>query len=400
MITAAIICEYNPFHKGHLYQIEYIKKELKADRIVCLMSGDFVQRGEPAILSKEIRTEMALSMGADLVLLLPAHFSTASADNFSYGAVSILNKLGCIDYLCFGAECPDLSLLTRISEEFSVKATPDNPMIKDLLSKGLTFGEARARVFSEYEDILKGPNNILAIEYLISLIKTKSPIKPFLVKRKGADYNSSSIDPDTSLQSATALRGLLGAGKFEEAMQYIPSDIHGLFSKSDIVLPEDLDTALFSLLLRESDLSCYEDVSFELSMRIKNKLCEYRGFVSFLDTLKTKNLTRARISRALIHILLNIKGSSRDLPNLADALDHIRIQGFKKDSSDLLTAIKKSGNITLVTKVPDVYDSLSAPEKAVFDADLYAATLYDSISACKNNTAFTAEYSKTIVIYE
>lgn len=397
MITAAIICEYNPFHNGHLYQIERIKKELSADRIICIMSGDFVQRGEPAVLSKEIRTRMALECGADLVLLLPVAFATSAADNFAHAGVSILNRLGVVDYLCFGAECDDAETLVALSKKLSA-ITPENPDLKALLKDGMTFARAREALIPEAGDILDKPNNILALEYLCALNRLDSNIKPFIIKRTGAGYNDEELTSDGNIQSATALRKVMAAEGVAGLRGYIPDKALEPIPAGQFLFPGDLDTPLLDALLREDDLSLFTDVSKDLAERIKNNLSEYNGFEAFAEQLKTKNFTRARINRALLHILLNIREDSKHLKELSDTLTYVRILGFKKDSKDILKDIKTKGSIVPVTKIPDIYDDADPVQKRMLDSELYASTLYDRLLSLKFDIRIPQEYSKPCVM--
>ena len=242
MITAAVICEYNPFHNGHLYQIEYIKKTLKADRVICLMSGDFTQRGEPAVFEKSVRTKWALLSGADLVLCLPVLFSTGSAEIFAYGAVSILDRLNCVDYLCFGTETDDLNRLNELMFKIRDNAMIDNPEIQKLIRSGLTYAQARASVLKDYDDILSGSNNILAIEYLLSLRRLNSSVKPYIIKRKGSFYNDEDLVAENTYASATAIRK--GIKENKETGSFLPSFVYDDLKDLSPVFPNDLSDIL------------------------------------------------------------------------------------------------------------------------------------------------------------
>ncbi len=399
MTTAAIICEYNPLHKGHLYQINKIKEELSADRIICLMSGDFVERGEPALLSKEIRTRMALECGADLVLLLPVTYATAAADIFAYASVKILDMLGCVDYLCFGSECESAETLLNAADALYKEATADNPQIRALMKCGKTFAEARSGVFPEYADILKGSNNILGLEYLFALKRTDSSIKPFIIKRQGSDYNSKEVS-STSFASASGIREMISRNKLNDVLTFIPESCHSYYNDADFIYTDDFDMALLDALMRENNLSDFMDVSQHLADRIKNLLPCYKGYNDFASQLKTRNYTYSRISRALLHILLNIKEDASGLTDRVDKITHVRVLGFSKTHSDILTAVSEHGKIALITKVPDAYPSLSDLAKEELDRELYASSLYDRAISCKYGVCTTPEYSKSLVFTE
>ena len=245
MKTAGIIAEYNPFHKGHEYQIRYTKEKLKADYVIVAMSGDYVQRGTPALISKHVRAEMALRCGADLVLEMPVSISTASAEAFAMGGVSLLDSLGVVDMLCFGSESGEISALRELAEILVEEPKEYKKLLKSFLSEGLTFPAARSQALTEYfknprnfngddfdgvltpllnevTQILNTPNNILGIEYCKALLRLNSQIRPVTIRREGMGYHettvpegdSASSSPDLQsstdfFASATAIRSLI-----------------------------------------------------------------------------------------------------------------------------------------------------------------------------------------------
>ena len=232
MNVIGIIAEYNPFHNGHAYQIAHVRKNLHADYIVVAASGDYVQRGEPALLDKYTRARMALSSGADLVLELPVLWSTASAELFADAGISLFEKTGCVNGICFGAESGDLALLRRIADVLADEPADLKASLKHNLKSGNTFPKAReAALLSYFADaadqdgalpvstetlssLLASPNNILALEYLKSLRRRASSITPYLLKREGAAYHETSIRSGASEvpASASAIRHTLFAG--------------------------------------------------------------------------------------------------------------------------------------------------------------------------------------------
>ena len=211
MKVTGIIAEYNPFHKGHKYQIDYCKKKLNSDYVIVAMSGDYVQRGTPALLPKHVRAEMALRCGADLVLEMPVSVSTASAEAFAMGGVSMLDGLHIMDSLCFGSEYGKVSALMELAEILVEEPEEYRQLLKEFLSNGLSFPSARCQTLTEYfrnphnftgddfdgvltpllnqiVQILNSPNNILGIEYCKALLRLKSNIKPVTLKRQGMGY--------------------------------------------------------------------------------------------------------------------------------------------------------------------------------------------------------------------
>ncbi len=399
MKTAAVICEYNPFHTGHKYQLDKIRKDMNVDSIITLMSGDFVERGEPAIFSKEVRAGISLLNGSDLSLLLPLPYATGDADLFSYGAVYILNALNSVDYLVFGAECDDLTLLKEAASKLRKAGTIDSDSLKSGLKQGLTFAKARIGLFPEYKDILDKPNNILAINYLMALETLNSKITPVVIKRKGSSYTEKGLNKNT-LPSATAIReALLSSAdnhkeKTEVISDFIPENSLDIINREMPIFPDDFsDTLMYSLLVNKDNYEEYNQVSRELSDKIKNNFHDASSFTELAEKLKTKEVTRARINRALLHIMLGIKGDNEALKDLLFHLQYIRVLGFKKDSEGLLKKISDSSELKLLTKIPAVYDSLNKETKLIIDYDIFASSLYGKI---KGNGIH--EFKKPLII--
>lgn len=432
MKTAGIITEYNPFHKGHQYQIRYTKEKLGADYIIAAMSGDYVQRGTPALLPKAVRTEMALRCGADLVLELPVSVSCASAEFFAGGGVALLDSLGVVDMLCFGSEAGEIGALTQLASVLANEPEEYRRPLKELLSQGLSFPAARSQaileffknsrnfseddfseaqppLFNEIADILASPNNILGIEYCKALLRQKSEIEPVTVKRKGSGYHDSSTE-GTDFASATAIRGLVSEyaehipdndyiqdGFFRRITAQLPEEAHFLFTnalkQNAFVTENDLSTILHYCLLRENadSLQKYLDVSPDLAQRIINQRNAFRSFSQFAALLKTKEITQTRLQRALLHILLDI----REVPS---SIPYARVLGFRKDSSPLLKAIKKNSRIPLITKLADAPAVLDAPSLKLLEKNTFASNLYESILSQKTGSVFTHEYCKELII--
>lgn len=415
MKTAAIICEYNPFHNGHKYQIEQIRKQLSVDYVIALMSGNFVQRGEPAIMNKELRTRIALECGADLVLLLPVCVSTGSADVFAYGAVTILNHLNSVDYLVFGSECGNLELLKEAAAGLYENGTADSPKILELMKQGMTFAKARSVVFPEYDDLLSHSNNVLAIEYLQAMIATGSKISPYTILRTGSGYNESAIPQGNEFPSAKSIRqGILEIANTQPDAEicdeflnyfsgYMPKaaiDLMApLFNISYPVFYDNFSAELlYAILQNNANCSRFCDVSPALINRILNKLCEYTKISEFIDKVNSKDLTYARISRALLHILLNIEMSPMDIKTTVATMSHIRMMGFRKSSKELLTYISERSSICLVSKVVDVLENANSSSKMIFEEELLASSLYDYKVSALYGEPFVPEYSKPFIV--
>ena len=388
MNVVGLIAEYNPFHNGHQFHIEQAKALTGADFAVVVMSGDFVQRGEPAIMPKHLRTECALKCGADLVIELPVSFATGSAEQFAFGAVSILEKLGIVDSICFGSECGDISILSEIAEILTNESNEYKECLQLYLRAGVSFPVARELTIKElfpdkkYDQILGEPNNILGIEYIKALLKLDSNIKPLTITRTGSNYHDETLREKFS--SASAIRNAVKSSSLEELKGQVPESTWKNLHTP--IYPND-----FSLLLRyrllnktKQSLCEYTDVSEELANRIYNRRNEFVTFEQFCELLKTKELTYSRISRALLHILLKCrKDDINEIP-------YARVLGFRTDSIPVMTEIKKHSQIPLITKLANF-------EHPILERDIYASHIYQSVVTDKFKTPFQNEYEHPVV---
>lgn len=402
-----IIAEYNPFHNGHAYQIEQARLLTGCDFLVVIMSGDYVQRGAPAVFDKYTRTRMALACGADLVLELPVACSCASAEFFASGAVSLLDGLGCVDFLCFGSESGDLQSLMEPARILAKESPVFQEALRRGLSLGLSFPAARKEAFracASNPDILDLPNNILGIEYLKALLQRESIIKPVTIKRKGQGYHDTLLD--SGFASASGIRRFL---EQEEApLSALPALKESLPDPVMEVLKDTLAHTLpvweedFSMLLRyellrqsASDLTRYADISPDLGRRLKNCADKFSSFSEFVALVKTKDVTYTRITRALFHILLNLTGE--DTRNSV-AMPYARILGFRKDHSRILGLLKENSRIPIIPKAADYKAYLTPDLQPLFEKDLFAANLYETIAAAKQKRAFLHDLKRSPVI--
>ncbi|MGN0402670.1 MAG: nucleotidyltransferase [Acetatifactor sp.] len=405
-----IIAEYNPFHNGHKYHLETTRRLTGADYTVAVISGNFVQRGGPALTDKHTRAEMALRNGADLVLELPPYYATASAECFAYGAVAVLEGLGLITNLSFGSECGNLDILSRIASLLAEEPEDFTCILKSKLCEGLTFPAARAAAISRYfsdseipAHILSSPNNILGIEYLKALFRLNSSIVPLTIKRHDSGYHS---DKTTGKYcSASALRkALLSSVPISELTESIPGPAAALLSSvpqtASFVCEDDFSEILYYKLLSERDRGYeeYPDVSRELSDRIRNRLSEYRGFNAFCNLLKTKELTYTRVSRCLLHIMLDLKEDTPSLVRGKSAVPYVRVLGFQRAASELLSCLSKSSSIPIITRLADAEEKLSDEAFTLFQKDLRISQLYLGVAAQKRKSVPLNEYTHPMVI--
>lgn len=419
MKIVGIIAEYNPFHCGHQYHIEKAKTMADADLALVVMSGDYVQRGEPAFVPKHIRARMALLSGADLVLELPVCFAGASAEYFAMGAVSLLEHLGCVDALCFGSECGDLAVLKETAQILASEPDAYKEALQASLKRGLSFPKARMAALETClpvkaeasESVLNQPNNILAVEYLKALLKLDSAIRPYTVSRIISGYHDRELSD--SYSSASAIRNFFA--QYRHALppgrEDLLKSLHGQIPDSGIdllcqcfgrrfpVYADDFSLLLKQRLLQETkqSLQTYLDVSEELANRIKNRENEFLSFTRFCELLHTKETTYTRISRSLLHILLNIRTSDLNACASSGFVRYARVLGFRSESAAILKKISTHADIPLLTK-PGRDEILDPLGKKMLDQELYASALYESVITQKYQTPFISEHQKQIVI--
>lgn len=386
MTVATIIAEYNPFHKGHKLHIDETKKRLNADYVIVIMSGNFTQRGIPAILDKYKRTEIALKSGADLVIELPTIYACSSAEYFSYAGVYLADKLGITSYLSFGSETGELSPLISIAEFLNSEPEEYKKLLLNNLESGMSFPKARMSAIislcPQYGTNLFEPNNTLGIEYIRALLSIDSKIKPFALKREGSSHNS--LEKNSILPSSSAIRSEL-TKCFDTSWikQSLPdASYEGISSAISLLFRKDFSSVMHYALICENEYIKYLDVSREISDKIKKHLPQYHNFEQFIDLLKTKELTHSRISRALIHILLKIPANIVKEPGYATLL------GFKRKSADLLSEIKKKAAIPLISKNADYKKVLSNDAASIssFETDILAFQIYESVRIHNTNS--------------
>ena len=400
MRIVGLIAEYNPFHNGHQYHIEKAKELAKADAAIVVMSGNFVQRGAPAIMPKHLRAEAALKCGADLVIELPVCYATGTAEQFAYGAVSLLDKLGCVDAICFGSECGDIKALSNLARLLCNEPEEYKNALQECLRSGMSFPLARQKAIqalcdsSDLAELLEQPNNILGIEYLKALYRLDSNIEPMTIQREVSHYHDTELQEQFS--SASALRSTIADGDFAELYGQIPSacmtSLEDGYEVRYPVYANDFSLLLKYKLLNETSTSLveYADVSEELANRICNRLNDYVYFDQFCELLKTKEITYTRISRALIHILLGVKKSD------CDEIEYARVLGFRSSSSVLLSKLKNSSLIPLITKL-SINNMLSCSAIKMLDIDVYTSNLYESVVTEKFKTPFINELQQAII---
>lgn len=400
MKAVGLVTEYNPFHNGHLYHLNKAMELTGADISVAVMSGDFVQRGEPAVLDKYTRASMALNSGVNLVVELPVNYAVSSAESFAAGALKVLDYIKA-DSIAFGSESGDIERLSKLAHILCDNEDVLYKEISKYTANGISYAAARQKVVEKLMDkdtaaMLTSSNNILAVEYLKAIIKNNYAIKPYTVQRQGDAYNDTDIRSDYA--SATALRGNL---KTDNISKYIPVKA-GLIlsSNTNYIYPDDITEALFTRLLDILFASNYDknvfienvmqypDVSKEIAGRLYKSAMDmitrtvpqwagskYDGAFSFgslCEHIKTKEVTLSRIKRALIRIMLGLDNKHMEK---YDSSPYIRVLGFDKKGQEYLSYIRKKVEVPLITKTADYKDILLD--------DIHAANIYNTIVAGK-----------------
>ena len=390
MKTTAIICEYNPFHNGHAYHIQKTKEKTGAQYIIALMSGNFVQRGAPAIMEKQLRTQMALTCGADLVIELPLWAACASAPYFAAGSIALLNGLGIVDSLSFGSECDDIQQLKEAAAFLHDRHQQLSDQAAQYAASGHSYSKAKALAFKNlapdpnWLPILESPNNLLALEYLTSLQETKSSIRPYCIARKESSHHETSLPSDSHLASASAIRtSIESSPDLTQIFSMVPEPVFAILNqnlgKNFPVTCDDFSLLLKQKLLLDPNLTDYWDVSRDFQYSIQKNLNFCSSFTELLTKCKSKNITWSRISRNLMHILLEMRKEEQKIFKDLDYRPYFQILGFRKDASELIRAIQKHSMIPMVRHCRSLKDPLSLRQEQLLASERRANLLYHLI---------------------
>ena len=386
-MVLGIVAEYNPFHNGHLYHLLKSKEEAKADSVIAVIGGNFTQRGEPSLLDKWCKAEMALANGADLVIELPVLYSISSAENFADGAIKILNSLKIVDSVSFGTEAENLNKLNIIANTLYKEPKEYKDLLYSFLKDGKSYPKAREQALvkylkdPEYASIISSPNNILGIEYLKALKKYSSKINPINLQR--VEVGHLSKDYASEFASATAVRNLVYSNRIKDVKSYIPP-------ASYTILTEELKAGHFV-----KDISRYEniiiynlrnmpvekiaelpDVSEGLEHLIKKAANSCNTIEEFINIVKTKRYTETRIKRILLYSLLKI--TKKDMAISKKTMPYIRVLGCNDKGkfliSKIISANPRINVITSVKKFEDI--NMNKNLKTMLDKDILATNVY------------------------
>ena len=386
-MVLGIIAEYNPFHNGHLYHLLKSKEEAEADSVIAVIGGNFTQRGEPSLLDKWSKAEMALANGADLVIELPVLYSISSAENFADGAIKILNSLKIVDSISFGTETEDLNKLNIIANTLFKEPREYKDFLSTFLKDGKSFPKARELALvkylndPEFTSLISSPNNILGIEYLKALKKYSSNIKPINIQR--IEVGHLSKDYASEFASATAIRNLICSNRVRDVKPYIPPP-------SYTILTEELKSGHFvKEISRFENIIIYNlrnmtleqiadlpDVSEGLENLIKKAANSCNTIEEFINIVHTKRYTETRIRRILLYSLLKI--NKKDMIISKKTLPYIRVLASNEKGKNLISKIISANpRINIITSVKKFEDiNMNKNLKTMLDKDILATNVY------------------------
>lgn len=381
----AVIAEYNPFHNGHLYHLEKSKKIVDPDYSICIMSGNFCQRGDTSIVDKWSKAEMAIKNGFDLVIELPVIYSISSAENFAEGALKILNAFNNVT-LSFGSECGNINILNKFANILYDEPKEFSTILTHELAKGISYPKARENALMlylndvrKYANVLSNSNNILGVEYLKAIKKMRSKVEPITVKRIGTDYNSLKVKD--RLASATAIRSLIQNN--EDVVKLVPKASFEILSENmkygkTVNGLETFEKEIIYTLRKMSiqEIGDLQDVSEGLENLIKQAADSCNTLEDLINFIKSKRYTRSRIQRILLYTLLDI--TKKDIQESYKVNPYIRVLGVSNHGKELLSEIsKKRSKFPVITSVKKFMDSSSNKVlKNMLSKDILASNIY------------------------
>ena len=386
--VVGIIAEYNPFHNGHLYHIARTKQETNAQYIIAVISGNFVQRGNTSIVNKWLKARMALLNGVDLVIELPTIYSISSAENFAEGAIKIFNSLGIVDTISFGMEASDVSTLNNIANVLYNEPKEYITILTHELKRGNSFPKARENALmmylndiKRYANVLSGSNNILGIEYLKALKKTKSTITPIGIKREKVLYNDKYIVDEFA--SATAIRKMLMTNQLNDISKVMPRNTYLLLGEELKKGHYVIDLSRFEkeiiYTLRKmsiADIAKLPDVSEGLETSIKNAADSCNKIDELINMVKTTRFTQTRIQRILLYALIGI--DKKQMETSRKVTPYVRVLGFNNKGKELISEVNKMNpKLNMVTSVKKYIDEVANKNlREMIETDILATDIY------------------------
>lgn len=386
-----IVSEYNPFHNGHLHHLTESKKLTNSDYVIAIMSGNFTQRGGVSVVDKWSKTRMAIENGIDLVIELPTLYAISSAENFANGAIKILDSLGIVDYISFGSESNDISVLKDVANVLCNEPREYKTLLTHELTKGVSFPKAREKALMIYlndvrrfANVLTGSNNILGIEYLKALQNQKSYIQPVCIKREGALHNDNIISPYSKIASASAIRNVCSSGNITSLENLMPQNSYNILNtnikKGNFVSNiSAFDKEIIYTLRKMSieEIAKLPDVSEGLEYSIKSGAESCNSVIELLSLVDSKRYTKTRIQRILLYSILGI--TKKDMQISLNTKPYIRILGFNEKGRELISQISAiNPKLDLVTSVKKFIDSSPSKNnhKLMIEKDIWATNVY------------------------
>ena len=383
MKICAIIAEYNPFHLGHLKQIDYVKTTLKAEKIIVVMSGNFTQRGDIAVLDKFTRARHAIIAGADAVIELPTVFATANAETFALGAINVINSLGIVDGLCFGVESGNRDNYITLAKELIDESKEFKKVLKEKLDSGVSLAKAKFETVKALkgdrfdESLISSPNNILGLEYTKALLRLKSDIMIYPMHRDG-DHNDVTLKKGET--SATSIRETLKTGKIKKLKKCVPPFVYQDLKD----YPFDFDKLILAKAVMSSteDLEKIADCTEGLENRIKAFTKDNRTLETLVEKVSTKRYTKTRIRRILTANLLGITESL--VKDCLTSKLYAKVLAVREESKDLIPLICKNATVPVLTRKSDSSDLKKTALKC-FEKDVLSNDLHNLITGDKTN---------------
>lgn len=382
-MNIGIICEYSPFHNGHMYHINKIKELYPESNIILVMSSSFLQRGEISVLDKWDKTDIALSMGVDIVIELPYIFSSQSADIFAKGSIEILKNMN-VERLIFGSEINDIEKLTKIANLQINNKEFDNK-VKEKLETGISYPLAISKTTEEFLNFsITNPNDLLGVSYIKEIIKQKASIIPECIQRTNDFHNKKLTN---SITSATSIRE--GIKNNKNIKKYVPKITYD-YLKENKYLTDDLFSYIkYKIISCKDNLSTYNTVDEGIESRILKYIYNSNNLEELINNIKTKRYTYNKIQRMLMHILCDF---TKEEAKKYKSNEYIRILGFSKQGRKYLNTVKKESKLPIIT-------GYSNTNSKILDIEFRVSSIYYMASNKENKTILmTREYKHSPII--
>ena len=408
-----IIAEYNPFHNGHLYHLQESKRVTNSDYSIAVISGNFSQRVDASIVDKWSKTRMALECGVDLVIELPTLYAISSAENFADGAIKILDSLNIVNYISFGSECGDITILDDVADVLLKEPKDYKTLLSHELSKGLSFPKARENALMMYlnnmrrfANVLSAPNNILGIEYLKALKRRESIIQPVTIKRKVASHSDDIFSASSRYASGTSIRNICYSSDITELQRVMPENSFNILEKNlkkgNIVKNlSAFDKEIIYTLRKMSTAEIAElpDVSEGLEFALKNSANSCNSVVELLTLVDSKRYTKTRIQRILLYAILGITKKDIQISKSVTS-PYIRVLGFNSNGREILSNISKDNpKLNIVTSVKKFLDDMPNKNlKLMMEKDIWASNVYTL--GFEYESKANLDYTEKLITYQ